>query len=241
MRVSSKGRLAIGIVGVLVIAGVVMWWALQQGKLPTVPEATAPAAPTRKQVSPVAKSPTNETPGGAAVAAKDAPKFAPVLDETDVDPKEPPTWEDHLDGILLSDDNEDGKADKILALLPQAPPDAQEQIAQHLVNMVQDNHYDGTSNLLVNANVNTNVADVLINDLLNRNNTLKLNVLLKVFETPDHPMAGNAREMLELFTQEEHGTNYSEWDSAVAKWLKENEPAPETQAQLTPAGQPQPQ
>lgn len=233
---SSKGRFAIGIVGVLAVAGLVILWALRQGQLPTVPTAiTQP--PKQAAAAPVAVAPKPQTTGGdtTGAPAPDNEKDAvnpPVVDNTPAEAPAPKTWEDHLDDILLSDDDNNVKADQVLGLLATTPPEHQEELAQHLVNLVQDDHYDATSNLLMNVNTSTNVSDILMNDLLNRNNTLKLNTLLAVLKTPDHPMHDNAKEMLELFVQEDHGTNYDEWSQAVANWLKENEPPPD-QAQAT--------
>lgn len=225
MRISSKGRVGIAICAV---AGFVIWWATQQGKLPTVPTSIT-QAPRQASNAPTAAahSANNAAPPTNAANATDADATA-ANDKPEPPPQK--TWEDHLDDILLSDDDNNTKADQILALIQTTTPENQEQLAQHLVNMVQDDHYLGTSNLLMNINTSTNVSDILMNDLLNRNNTLKLNTLLAILKTPNHPMHDNAKEMLELFVQEDHGSNYDEWDKAVADWLKENE-APQDQAQ----------
>jgi hypothetical protein len=228
MRSSSTGRFAVGILVVLAIAGGIIWWALRQGQLPTPgPEAlNTNTAPKPKMVVTTNDDGTLET--NAAVVVNTPPQDENKPDE-DENPT-PPTWEDHLDDILLADENEDAKTDKILALMQYAPPEAQEELSQHLVNLAMDTHYDGVSNLLMNVNTSTNVSEVLLNDLLNRDNKLKLTMLLKVFETPDHPMKENAHDMLQLFVQEDYGTNNVEWEKAVAEWLKDNEPAPEAQA-----------
>jgi hypothetical protein len=237
MRISSKGRLAFGILAIAAAAAGVLWWAMHQGQLPTPPVAvTQPSAIGSNHTA--NGSAANGTNGDLANNGNtpDQPMADDVNDPQETQPT--PTWEENLDNILLGDDNENGKADKILALMPYTPPEHQEELAQHLVNMVMDEHYEGTSNLLMNTTTSTNVSEVLMNDLLNRNNTLKLNTLLKVMETPEHPMAANAKEMLELFVQEDHGTNFVEWEQAVANWLKENESPAEAQAQTTPADAP---
>lgn len=246
MRISSKGRVGIGIVGLLALAGLVVWWASQQGTLPSVPPSITqpkPAQAPATAVTPVADDNSGDITTAATPKNGKAKTAADTTDD-DSTPKEaavPKTWEDRLDDILLSDDDDNAKADQILGLLPVAPAENQEEMAQHLVNMVQDDHYEGTSNLLMNINTPTNVADVLLNDLLNRNNTLKMNTLLQIVKNPDHPMRDNAREMLELFVQEDHGTNYGEWEKAVGNWLKENEPPPQAQAQANDPNAPAPQ
>ena len=98
-------------------------------------------------------------------------------------PAEPPDtrpWEQRLDGILLGGGEANDKADAIRKLMTVAPPEAQVELSQHLINMVQDDHYDGAAELLTNATTQTAVATVLMNDLLNRRNTLKLPMLLAI-------------------------------------------------------------
>ena len=130
--------------------------------------------------------------------------------------------EQKLDDILLGDDDENGKADKILALIPLAPADAKQELAQHLVNMVQDDHYDGAAAMLTNAVTPVEVSDVLMNDLLNRNNTLKLPMLLAIASNPDHPLKDQALDLLGLLTQEDNGTNWDQWSTTISTWLENN-------------------
>jgi len=131
-------------------------------------------------------------------------------------------WEQRLDDILLGDDDENGKADKILALIPISPATAQQELAQHLVNMVQDDHYDGTAEMLTNATTPAEVSDVLMNDLLNRNNTLKLPLLLSIARNDDHPLKAQALDLLGLLTQEDNGTNWDQWSTTIDTWLQNN-------------------
>lgn len=131
-------------------------------------------------------------------------------------------WEKDLDDILLGDGEPNDKADKILALLPTAPASAQVELSQHLVNMVQDDHYDGTAQLLTNAATPAAVSTVLMNDLLNRNANLKLPMLLAVARDSDHPLNGQARDMLELLLQQDNGTNWDQWGASINTWLQDN-------------------
>jgi len=131
-------------------------------------------------------------------------------------------WEKQLDDVLLSDIDANSKADRILALIPNAPTNAQIELAQHLVNMVQDDHYDGAASLLTNPATASAVSTVLMNDLLNRNNTLKLPMLLSVARDDEHPLKDQAREMLELLIQEDNGSNWDQWSTSINTWLQNN-------------------
>jgi hypothetical protein len=133
-----------------------------------------------------------------------------------------PDWEDKLDGILLGDDDQNAKADKILALINVAPAQNQQELAQHLVNMVQDDHYDGTAELLTNSATSPDVSEVLMNDLLNRNNSLKLPMLLALARNDNHPLKDQALDLLGLLTQEDNGTNWDQWGATIDTWLQNN-------------------
>ncbi|HTA31523.1 MAG TPA: hypothetical protein VK731_13610, partial [Candidatus Cybelea sp.] len=109
-----------------------------------------------------------------------------------------------------------------LSMIPTAPSNAQVELSQHLVNMVQDDHYDGAAQLLTNAVTPAAVSTVLMNDLLNRNNTLKLPMLLAVARDNNHPLKDQAREMLELLIQEDNGSNWDQWSASIDTWLQNN-------------------
>lgn len=181
-------------------------------------------------VTPIAVPPVTNQPPAVAPLAAEAPVPKPLLivrkpahaweashpDEGAAD------WEQKLDDILLGDDDENGKADKILALIPRAPAEAQQELAQHLVNMVQDDHYDGAAEMLTNAATPPDVSGVLMNDLLNRNNALKLPMLLAIARNDAHPLKDQALDLLGLLTQEDNGTNWDQWSSTIDTWLQDN-------------------
>src|SRR5665213_1569762 len=179
-------------------------------------------------VTPIAVAPSTNQPQAFIPPAPPASaQNAPVVEyAAPADPTPPATagsdWEQKLDDILLTGDDENTKADKILALIPTAPPEAQVELSQHLINMVQDDHYDGAAQLLTNSTTPPGVSTVLFNDLLNRNNTLKLPMLLSVARNDDLPLKDQARDMLELLTQEDNGTNWGQWSTSIDTWLQNN-------------------
>jgi hypothetical protein len=164
-------------------------------------------------------------PGAPAVRPASPPPVERTIPDTAGDPQllDSRTWEEKLEEILLRGGEPDEKADKILALIPTASPDAQVELSQHLINMAQDDHYDGVAGLLTNANTQKAVSTVLMNDLLNRKNTLKLPMLLAIAENDDHPLKGEAKDLLGVFIQTDYGTNWTQWSSAIDTWLQQNE------------------
>ena len=192
------------------------WLTSRQGDVKPVPApavtdtlASAPApAPAPEAAPPTSEAtppPTVDNTTDASAASDDSTN-----------------WEQKLEGILLSSDDENGKANQLLALIPTAPPDAQVELAQHLVNLVQDDNYSGAEQMLTNSATPSAVSTVLMNDLLNRNNNLKLPMLLEVAENDNHPLKDQAREMLELLIQEDNGTNWSQWATSINNWLAQN-------------------
>ena len=195
-----------------VLGTLIGWLVSRRGDV--TPIAAPPPVTQPPAVAPMAGQLSPETsPGGREPGHV---KFSRHLEQGAAD------WEQQLDDILLGDDDDNGKADKILALIPRAPPDAQQELAQHLVNMVQDDHYDGAAELLTNADTPPEVSGVLMNDLLNRGNSLKLPMLLAIARNSAHPLKDQALDLLGLLTQEDNGTNWDQWGATIDTWLQDN-------------------
>jgi len=109
-----------------------------------------------------------------------------------------------------------------LEIFPRLPTDGQEEVAQHLSNLVSDEHYAALGQYLTNTALPEPVLDVLLSDALNRPNKLKLPVLVEVARDPANPKAGEAKDLLELYLEEDYGTDWNLWQQKVEKWLKDN-------------------
>jgi hypothetical protein len=68
----------------------------------------------------------------------------------------------------------------------------------------------------------SNVDEVLLADVLNRNGSLKMPILLQVARTPNHPLAAEAKDMLERLLEEDYGTDWTRWETKMRAYLKEN-------------------
>jgi len=147
---------------------------------------------------------------------------APKTVATESVPK-PLAWNDKLNDVLVSEASEDAKANQILAMMATAPDEGKVELAQHLANLTSDENYSGAADLLTNATTLPGVQTVLMNDLLNRNNNLKLPTLLAVARNDAHPLHSEAKDVLELVLQTDKGTNWDEWQTTVDLWLKDNQ------------------
>lgn len=133
-----------------------------------------------------------------------------------------PDWEEKVDAILTSDDPDPEKAKKMLAMFPLLTGDAQEEVAHHLSNLTPDEDYTAFGSNLTNSTLSEDVLDVLLEDVLNRPNSIKLPMLLEVARDPANPKAAEAKDVLELFLEEDYGADWAKWESKTKDWLKEN-------------------
>ena len=170
------------------------------------------SVPGAASAAPGARSPT--TPPGALAAGD------PAAGEMD--------WNDKLDSILGSNDDEALKAEQLLKLWPTLPEDGQVEAMQHISNLLPDEKFSLLTQTLTNAATSEAVLDIILGDALNRPNALKLPSLLEVAKIPGHPKAEEAREILEVFVDHDYGTDWAQWDKAVKDWLKENPDEPES-------------
>lgn len=162
----------------------------------------APPAPTQ---TPVLAARTNENP----MPLKTTPGLI-----TD--------WEDKVDAIISPEGDEKQKAQKLIEMFPQLPPDGQEEVAHHLSNLVADEDYAPLSNFVTNSALPEAVLDVFVEDVFNRPNSIKLPLLLDIARDPQHPRAGEAKDVLELFLEEDFGSDWTKWQARMEQWLKDN-------------------
>jgi len=131
-------------------------------------------------------------------------------------------WESKVDAILTSEIPDNEKAKKMLEMFPLLSPEAQEEVAHHLSNLVPDEEYAPLGSYLTNSAMPEAVLDVLLEDVFNRPNSLKLPRLLDIARNPLHPKASESKDVLELFLEEDFGTDWNKWQDKMDAWLKQN-------------------
>ncbi len=222
MSSSKVGKILTILAIAVVFGGLFGWWLSRQGG--TIPsDVTLTKSGDGRIVTSASTSDTNDAI--ALLNSTNIPTnmIAVVPEGQEEKTNTGPAWDEKLDAIILGPEDGNAKVDKIIALMKIAPPEVQLEYSQHLINFATDDNYSGVAGILTNATTPDGVATVLMNDLLNRNNTLKLPMLLAIARTDDHSKKGDAKEMLELFIQEDHGSNWDDWSTAIDKWLKENQ------------------
>jgi len=176
------------------------------------PAPPAPAPGPSPVPRPPRPAPTSPGPAVASVPSTAATPAAGLITD----------WEQRIDNILTTAGDESAKSKQLLEMLPRLPEDGQVEAAQHLSNLMPDEDFKLLTPTLTNAAVPEAVLDVLMTDVLNRPNQLKLPALLEVAQIPNHPKAEEARDILEVFVDENYGQDWNAWRAAVLKWLKEN-------------------
>jgi len=212
MRSSTLGRVSGILFVAIVIGGLVGWW---MSRTPAEPESRSPEPTTLPAVSTETEPPAPPKNNIVAEIPMPAPPVAGTNWSAD-------DWEDHMDEILTSETDTRRKAEDLLDMLPTVNEEAKIELAGHIVNLVEDDQYARVAPYLTNAAVPEAVSSVFMNDLYNRANSLKLPLVLAVARTESHPLREEAKDLLELYIEEDYGTDWVKWEAAMNAWLKEN-------------------
>jgi hypothetical protein len=134
-------------------------------------------------------------------------------------------WEVKIDSVLRANpDNSDAAnsstAQMLINLLPTLPPEGQAEAAQHVSNLLADSDYSKVLPIIKNPTMNEDVLDVFVTDLMNRDDTVKLPTLLEIAKIPNHPHREEAATDLQIFLDEDYGTDWAKWDAAMKAYLK---------------------
>lgn len=213
----------LGIVGAIVVLGVLIGWLASKRSAPAplpipgpaeVPTAMAPVEPAPRgfpvtnRIRPPTKRAAANLPGAAATVAS-----GNVLTN----------WEDTIDEILGSQEEDSFKARQMLQIFPRLPTtDAQVEVAQHISNLTPDEEFTNLAQYATNSALPDDVLEVFLDDVLNRPNSVKLPTLLDIASNGQHPKAADAKELLELFLEEDYGTDWAKWRTKMQEWLQEN-------------------
>lgn len=210
----------VGVLAVVVAVGIIV--GLWGSRKAPPPEPVPP--PPSAQATHLFTAPGSAAAGGAPATGSSPAPSNPTPDAPSGDslPAMQSNWEERIDAILGAEAEESVKARQLLELFPTLPADGQVEVAQHLSNLLTDPEYAPLGHYLTNAALAEPVLDVLIADLLNRPNSVKLPLLLEVARTESHPKAGEALEILQLFLEEDLGKDWARWQSRLQQWLQEN-------------------
>jgi hypothetical protein len=129
-------------------------------------------------------------------------------------------WEERLGEILAAPGDTATAARTLLAAIPGLPVEAQEQYISHALNLCEDTDFSKAEEIYLRQNTPPSVAESIFNDALNRPDEVKLALMAKTMGIPNHQMAGESRQILELYLELEPGASPSgSWEIAVREYL----------------------
>jgi hypothetical protein len=129
-------------------------------------------------------------------------------------------WESNLNDILTAPGDNATTARKLLEGIPGLPAEAQEQYIAHALNLCEDADFSRVEEIYLRQNTPPSVVEAIFNDALNRPDEVKLPLMAKTMALPNHPMAGEACGILELYLELEPGTTPpGSWEIAVREYL----------------------
>ena len=208
---------------VTVLIGAAIWF-LYSDYAPhavTQPEpATTTVPKTAPSTSPSTTPDTRPAPGT---------KTAPTVTNTPPKPAPTPmalTEDDRkIDETLRmfpgnTDKDHTNTAQALINLLPTLSSDGQVEAAQHVSNLLSDEEYGRVMHIWRNPAFNSEVIDVFATDLMNREHKVMLPAMLDAVKMPNHPFHDEAKTTLEVFLDEDYGTDIAKWDKAMKDFLK---------------------
>lgn len=217
---------------VLAIVGGAIWFLQTQPAPSSLPPASAPTTSSDLPPAALPEPPRTASQRPVEQAPQQAtPEMKPPAAEPLAE------WELKIDEVLRNNAGETETAQILISMLPTLPPDGQAEAAQHITNLIQDEEYNRVMPLVRNTALSEEVQDVLVTDLMNREDKVKLPTLLEIAKMPNHPHQEEALTDLEIFLDEEYGTNWGKWEEAMKKYLKE-QAAEESEVETVPGQKP---
>ena len=200
-----------------------LWWTTNQPV-----EEVAPAAKPAREVpvpqeplAPVASVPDRPHPLPSAPEALITPDRMPLAAAA-------PAWENQIDQVLQSSTSESQAAQTLINMLPTLPEEGQAEAARHITNLLDDKDYKSVQPILLNPNMPEEVLSIFFTDLMNRSDAVKLRAFVEVAKVPAHPFRQEALSDLQIYLDQDYGTDLGRWSAAVEQYLREN-PEPEEQ------------
>jgi hypothetical protein len=131
-------------------------------------------------------------------------------------------WEEEIAAIMDGEEADTNKAAALFGLFHKLPVAGQVEAAQDLGDLVTDENFAPLGALLKDDKLSPEVLDALMADALGRPNAIKLPLLLDVARDAANPKATDAKDVLEVFTGEDYGDDWTKWQQKIAAWMQEN-------------------
>ena len=197
------------------ICAAAIWFLNSQPQTPVVPQTASTTVTPTPDIPRPKPTPSEDEPDRTARTELPATKVEPAQAA-----KPMAEWEIKIENILQRKADEAQTAQMLINILPSLPPEGQAEAAQHISNLVADKDYNKIAPFVKNPGLSEEVLDVFVTDLMNREDEVKLPVLLDIAKIPNHPHHEEAATDLQIFLDEDYGTDWSKWDVALKGYLK---------------------
>lgn len=223
-RTSFFWPLAI-VMAALVLAAVLLAFWVKPVDLPASSTGQQAAAPAGKPRTTQGFGATElMTSGSGASHGLDGFNVDPALN--DEEPEQP--WERAINRLLDSDDENDKVAAELAALAPTMPLEGKVEAIQHMVNLLEDEHYALARNMLLNPSLHPDLREVIFSDVIDRPNSVKLPVLVDLLGIYGHPLRAEAHSNLQVLLGSDLGDDPAVWSAPIQGFLA-NEAAEEAE------------
>lgn len=175
------------------------WWIMERNA-PT--PAMAPVPPPKSDAG-GRKQPVHPPQADTSPVVVPPPPSVPA-----VVPRED---EEKIHAWLTGFDDTNEIAAAILAGWKQLSEPGRTAAAPHLLNLVPDERFEDLARILLDPATNGDVKDILFAGILNRDDSLKWPLIVRVMEQKDHPHSEDARNMLTVVLGKDLGDDWPQW------------------------------
>jgi hypothetical protein len=135
-------------------------------------------------------------------------------------PAQPPTGGELLHEWLTSSQEVPEIANAVLRGWPQLKPEDHAMAVKALIPFVTNDRYHGLRTLLLDPKTSIEAKELLFRDLILRPKNLHLPLFLAVLrQSPRHPCADEARNLLYVRLGEDYGTDWGKWQARINEEL----------------------
>ncbi|RYD64557.1 MAG: hypothetical protein EOP84_32630 [Verrucomicrobiaceae bacterium] len=206
---------------IALIAGVAFYLSI-----PVAPEVQAPIVSA--SIAPAAVHAGTE---GSMVTVTTPPKTfngrlspeATSIEEFSSNPKRDPEEQQVLDLAAEKALTDQAKVQRLLAMIPTLPPDAQTLAMENATALIPDAEYGTYRHRLLELAKTPEMREAVMDDTLTRGEELRLPNLLELMRTStSDEEKQEIREVFEAYLDKDYGPHPSQWEIPVRKWVAEN-------------------
>jgi hypothetical protein len=131
-----------------------------------------------------------------------------------------PTGGEMLQGWLTSSQDSHEIAANILRGFPALRTEDHAMVAKELIPLVTDDRYEGLKRLLLDPKTSHDAKNLIFKNLIRRPMDLHLPLYLTILrQTPPHPNADEARNLLYVRLGQDYGTDWAAWQAGINEQL----------------------